>query len=241
MQRSGSLLPLNPKTNNKRGKLKMNSGLLAALLILMGVATGQTGQQASEDSLLERARKGDDAALFEMERTGDLKDLRSLLHDHDYAAKFSVRLKLARMGDTESLQYFACLSLTDDVDKMQLLLRDDYDHIVGAFTVQIYRQLLDSDPRFLAFVKRHRKHRYSDVIVRLPSAMVLQYLPKLLPYAKIPKPFFDDPSEDNTKLKWRSWIDEYRNEIQHMQPSASDVNFSSSFCAGFDKRVAAAK
>src|SRR6266498_724131 len=142
-----------------------------------------------------------------MEQAGNVQALKSLLHDPSYAGKFAVRLSLGRMGDIESLQYFACRSFTDDVNKMQLLLRNDYDHIGGAFTVQIYRRLLDSDPQFIAFVKRNTKHRYSDVIVTLPSTMVLQYLSKLLPKANIPNPPPDDPSQEGTKLKWRSWID----------------------------------
>jgi len=210
---------------------------------MLHAVVAQTNETAKGSSLVERARRGDGSAISEMEKSGDVEDLKLLLHDPAYArtGTLPVRGSLARLGDQESLQYFACLSQTDDVDKMQLLLRDIYDHIGGAFTVQIYRQLLDSDPRFIAFVKRHRKHRYPDVIVTLPSTMVLPYLSRLLPSANIPSPPPDDPSEEGTKLKWRSWIDEHKNEIQHMQPSASGVNFSSSFCASFDKKMNSAK
>jgi len=208
---------------------------LLVVLAPLAIVVAQTTARTSSPSLLQRARQGDDSALTEMERAGDLEDLRSLLRDRRYAGRSSARLILARMGDQESLQYFACRSLTDDVDKMQLLLRDDFDSIGGAFTVQIYRQLLDSDARFLAYVDRNREHKYSDVTVKLPSSMVLPYLSKLLPTANIPSlPFGDWPKEENEqKSLWRAWIDSHPNEIQQIKPTPQGINFSSSFCRQF--------
>jgi hypothetical protein len=221
----------------------MKPSFVSIVLILLTGSIAQTTPQITQDSALQRARKGDDSALAQMEQAGDLHDLKVLMSDPTYAGKSAVRLSLARMGDTTALQYFACRSLTDDVDKTQLLLRDEYDHIGGAFTVQIYRQLLDSDARYLGFVKRNRQHRYSDVVVKLPSSMVLPYLSKLLPTANIPTPPFGDwPGEEtNLKERWRKWIDEHKNDIQVMRPSPAGVNFSSSFCAGFNKKAPSSK
>ncbi len=179
---------------------------MRCIAFILAVVCTQAVAQTESQSLLDRARKGDDSALDQMERSGDVRDLRYLLRDHDYAGKSAVRLRLARLGDAKLLQYFACRSLTDDVDKMRSRLRDEYDHIGGAFTVSIYRELLDSDRRFSAFVKRNRERKYSDFTPELPSRMVLAYLPKLLPNANIPSlPFGDWPAEEKMlKERWRA-------------------------------------
>ncbi len=217
----------------------MKITILLVLFAPLAIAVAQITTQTSSPSLLQRARKGDDSALTQMEQTGDLQDLRSLLRDQGYTGKSAVRLILARLGDQQSLQYFACRSLTDDVDKMQLLLRDDFDNIGGAFTIEIYRQLLDSDERFLTYVDKNREHKYSDVTVKLPSSMVLSYLSKLLPTANIPSlPFGDWPNDEKQlKNRWRAWIDSHQNEIREMKPKAQGINFSSSFCAQFIRNV----
>jgi hypothetical protein len=182
------------------------------------------------DDLLSRARKGDSSALDEMEKNRDVQDLRILLNDSDYAARSSARLRLARLGDQQALQYYACLSLTDDIDRMQLLIRGGFNFIGGAFAIGIYRQLLDADPRFLRFVKRSPKGKYSDVIVTFPSTRVLSYLPRLLPQAQIPAPYPDSPKEDDFKNRWREYIDTHQAEIQQMLPSARNISFDKHLC-----------
>src|SRR5581483_3694928 len=119
--------------------------LLIIVATMLPLLFAQSGD-SDEHSLIARARRGDDSAISEMEKRGDVEDLNLLLHDPAYAQRGTIhlRLALARLGDRESLQYFACRSLTDDIDSMQLLLRDEFDHIGGAFTVEVYRRLFES-------------------------------------------------------------------------------------------------
>jgi hypothetical protein len=210
------------------------------MAMLSSALLSQTGQQqSSQDSLLQRARNGDDSALSQMEKSGDMQDLRSLLHDQHYAGKSAVRLSLARMGDREALQYFACRSLTDDVKKMQLLIRDDLDRIGGAFTIEIYRQLLDSDSRFLPKVKRNSVHKYSDVIVALPSSMVLMSRPKLVSNPPVSNPrYLGDSSKDHIyKSVWKEWIKSHPEEIKKLSPSPEGISFDPEFCSQLDKKT----
>jgi hypothetical protein len=83
----------------------METRILSIALGMLGVAIGVMGQQVSQDPLLDRARRGDDSALSQMQQSGDLQGLQSLLHDPDYAGEISARLLLAKLGDREALQY----------------------------------------------------------------------------------------------------------------------------------------
>src|ERR1035438_1540669 len=51
----------------------------------------------------------------------------AVVHDPSYAGKFAARLALARMGDVEVLQYYACRSLTVDVSQVEDLMRQDLE------------------------------------------------------------------------------------------------------------------
>ena len=160
----------------------MKAGDVLIVLAMLGAAFAQTEQKIRQDLLVERARKGDDSALSEMERKGDVQGLQSLLHDPDYAGKFAVRLSLARMGDTQILQYFACRTLTSNLFEIQGLMQQDLDYIGGDFTIEIYRKLLDSDQRFLPELQKD----HGDSVPRLPSTWALVKLPKLIPNSMIP-------------------------------------------------------
>jgi hypothetical protein len=148
----------------------------------------------------------------------------------------ATRLQLAKKGDREALQSFACQSLTTDVSQMENLMRADLDQIGGDFTIQIYRQLLDSDQKFLPQIERLRKDPAEDALPRLPSILVLFRLPKLLPAAGIPtSPLLDyevDPNQDfGLRAKWRAWIDAHKSEIQNLQPTAKGINVDLGYCS----------
>ena len=49
--------------------------------------------------------------------------------------KGATRLQLAKTGDREALQYFACQSLTTNVLQMENMMRTDLDPIGGDFTI----------------------------------------------------------------------------------------------------------
>jgi hypothetical protein len=154
----------------------MRIGTLLVALAVVSFGSSRIEGQVRQDSPLERARNGDDTALSEMERKGDVQDLQILLHDPSYAGKFAARLALARMGDVEVLQYYACRSLTVDVSQVEDLMRQDLDYIGGGFTIEIYRRLLDSDPKFIPQIEgamgETRKHG-GDSWPQLPSSLAL--------------------------------------------------------------------
>jgi HEAT repeat protein len=105
--------------------------------------------------------------VLEVGRTNDpqyIPLLLSLFDSSIYPARNAARSALAKLGDRKALQYFACRSLTSDVDKMQLLMQSELDYIGGGFTIEIYRQLLNSDSRFLPEIKRNGAHKYLNVL-----------------------------------------------------------------------------
>jgi len=216
----------------------MKTGRVALTIALQALAFAQTAPQAS---LLERARKGDKLALSQMEESGDVRDLRSLLHDPNYAGKISVRLSLSRMGDREALQYFACGSLAKDMSQIDDLMRQDLDHVGGDFTIEVYRHLLDSDPRFLPQIQRimeQMKERGGDAFPTLPSVSAIYKLSKLVPDSSIPelKPLDIQAHpgiEEEFKSKWRTWIDSHQLELQKLKPTAKEIHFDSSYCSEF--------
>jgi hypothetical protein len=134
-----------PGFANYNGEMRIGTLLVALAVVSFG--SSRIEGKVRQDSPLERARNGDDTALSGLERKGDVQDLQILLHDPSYAGKFAARLALARMGDVEVLQYYACRSLTVDVSQVEDLMRQDLDYIGGGFTIEIYRRLLDSESK----------------------------------------------------------------------------------------------
>jgi hypothetical protein len=208
-----------------RNNRVMKKRFVAIILTMLGVAFAQTELQPRPDSVLERARRGDDSALSEMEKSGDIADLKTLLHDPDYADHGYTRLPLAKLGDREALQYFACRGL-DDASVQ------DMDRIGGEFEIEVYRHLLDSDEAFLANIPK--KDKDSDALITLPSSTVLFLLPKLLPNAKIPSPARLDVQagkDGEFKSRWRAWIDSHESELRQLKPTAEGINFDQHFCS----------
>lgn len=146
------------------------------------------------------------------------------------------RLALARMGNREALQYFACRSLTDNLFEMENLMRKSLDSIGGDFAIEIYRQLLDSDERFLPQIREMRRNPAEDALPRLPGISVLFHLSRLLPDAGIPSsPLLDhevDPNQDfGLRAKWRTWLDAHKEEIQKLTPTADGISFDPHSCS----------
>lgn len=112
-----------------------------ALLLLCAASwvstSAQTVQRKQPESLLERACAGESDAATEVEESADSQDLQRMMHDPDCSIKVGARLALARRGDHEALQFYACKSLTDKVDVMDDLLREDLPSIGGEFTVEV--------------------------------------------------------------------------------------------------------
>ena len=67
--------------------------------------------------------------------------------------KSSDRRVLAKAGDRDALQYYACRSVTGRAQWLESLMRADLKEIGGGFMVTIYRQLLDSDARSVATLR----------------------------------------------------------------------------------------
>jgi hypothetical protein len=152
----------------------LKAKILIVAFLVVHVSPIQAGQRLKRESLLDRARQGDGSALSEMENSDDVRDFRILLHDPGYGGKSAVRLALARLGDSATLQYYACLSLTNDVFHIEELMRQDLDYIGGDFTIQVYRHLLDSDPRYRPQIKqviRKMSQQGGDSWPQLPSTL----------------------------------------------------------------------
>ncbi len=206
----------------------MKTGLTVIVLAMLGIAFAQNAPPAPRGSLLQLARKGDDSALYEMEQSGDIQDLQALLHDPDYSAKTAARIFLAKMGDHEALQYFACRSLDN-----WSALDQDLDQIGGEFRIELYRRLLDSsDQTFFANIRK--EDRSSDELLTPPSSIVLLRLPALLPDAGIPKPAPLDIQagrDKEFKSRWREWIDSHQSELQQLKPTAEGISFDPHSCS----------
>jgi hypothetical protein len=155
--------------------------------------------------------------------------------------KNATDLDLAKTGDRQALQYFACQSMTANVLEMEPLMRTDLDQIGGDFAVEVYRQLLDSDQRFIPQIKKLRKNPAEDALPRLPSITVLYHLPILLPEAEISdSKLLDllnhevDPDQDfGLRGKWRAWIDTHKTEVQKLKPSTTGITFDLGYCSKF--------
>jgi hypothetical protein len=203
--------------------VKTTLALFAVFALLEAVFA--QGQQGAQDSLLDRARKGDSSALSEMEQSGDAQDLRTLLHDPGYAGKMSARIYLAKMGDREALQYFACRVLNN-------MSVEDLDQIGGGFEIALYRKLLDSDQTF--FSRNPNMGNASDALITPPSSRVLFLLPKLLPSAGIasPAPLDVQAGKDGAfKAKWREWIDSHNSELQQLSPTTEGIRLDQHACS----------
>ncbi len=146
-------------------------------------------------------------------------------------------LTLAKHGDHDALQHFACRALTSNMFDLEKLMTD-FDQIGGDFTVQVYRRLLDSDQRFRPEIDRIRKERGQDAVPKLPSISVLFHLPKILPGAHISAPeqleYEVNPNQDlGFRAKWRNWIDSHSSELQKLKPTADGVDFGPQACSNF--------
>jgi hypothetical protein len=242
-ENADSFVTLGTRTFPTSGSVVRESiGTLLVVLAVISFASRIEGQ-VTQNAILERARNGDDTALSEMEKKGDVQDLQILLHDPKYAGKFAARLTLARMGDVEVLQYYACRSLTVDVSQVEDLMRQELDYIGGGFTIEIYRRFLDSDPRFIpqieGVMEEARKHG-GDSWPPLPSTLALLRLHKLVPDSPIPdvSPLqlqANPRATGEIKARWRSWIDTHQSELKKLKPTPRGVIFDSGRCSGVNE------
>jgi hypothetical protein len=160
-----------------------------AFLLLCTVSwvstSAQTIQRKQPESLMEQACAGQSDAVTEVEKNADSQDLRRMMHDPDCSVKVGARFALAKRGDHEALQFYACKSLTDKIEVVGVLMTEDLPRLGGVFTVEVDRLLLDSDQRFQAALTRIQSDNSDTVILPL-SDSVPSGLQKLLPDAAIP-------------------------------------------------------
>ena len=156
-----------------------------------------------------------------------------MTHDPDCQFNIMARVILAKRGDREALQFYACKSRTDRAEVMGALLKEDLQRIGGDFAVEIYRRLLDdADQRFPI-----HDDPSSDMLLTPFSDSVPSSLRKLLPDAPIPTltPLqFQANSEARERVKslWRLWIDTHQAELQQMKPTSEGIGFDADSCSG---------
>jgi hypothetical protein len=213
------------------------------LVTLLGVSPVHAGQQQeSLSSLAERARNGETAAVREMGQSGDAQAVPILLrlfHDPEYRVKRDVRLALAKLGERDAVQYFACRSLTGSVRQINDLIRGSLDYIGGDFSIEIYRQLLDSDQRFLPDMER--TDRNSDALLTFPSSVALVRLSELIPDVGIPNPSplaVQAGKDGEFKKRWATWIGDHEEQLGKIAPTAEEIVFDSSYCSDFTNTAA---
>jgi hypothetical protein len=197
----------------------------------------QCAPTGSIEALSKRASEGDVSAVLEIGKSGDpqaIKILLFLMNDRDYRSKREVRLALAKAGDHGSLQYFACRSLSHRVRQIDGFIKKDLDYIGGDFTIQIYRQLLDSDDRFLSDM--NRIHADSDSFLTFPGSTAVTMLSELLPNTGIPKPTplaVQAGTDRDIRSRWAAWIDTHEDEIRRLMPTTDGINFESTYCSDY--------
>jgi hypothetical protein len=210
----------------------MKTLCLSVFLLILMPPYGASAQQTA--SVAERACRGETSAVTELEEHGDSEELRRMMHDPDCSFKTGARFTLAKRGDREALQFYACRSLTDKVAVMDELLRSELPGLGGEFAIQVYRQLLDSDKRFEA--DRESRRRPTDDFFVLPySEVVPSLLHDLLPEAGVPalaalQVHADGKEMADAKAKWRSWIDDHHDLLLQMRPTAEEVSFQAEAC-----------
>jgi hypothetical protein len=197
--------------------------------------SAETAQRKQPDSLIERACAGESAAVTEAMENLDSQDLQRMMHDPDCSMKVGARLALAKRGDHEALQFYACKSLTGSIEAVGDLLSEDLRDLGGEFTVEIYRRLLDSDQRFQADMRRIQNDN-SDYLMTPLSDTVPSMLHRLLPDAPIPSfsPLqlqANPEARERIKAMWRAWIDGHQAELKQMRPTAEGISFDPTSCA----------
>jgi hypothetical protein len=213
----------------------MRIALVLVIAACCLAATAQNTKQPPPRSLMERACAGESSAETEIEETGDTQDLRRMMHDPECVLNGGARATLATRGDPEALQFYACRSLTNNLEVMEELLRWDFPRIGGEFEIEVYRQLLDSDQRFHADFTKHQDD-CSDCIITPLSVGVTSMLQRLLPDAPIP-PLTPLQRQENSqaaetvKSMWKSWIDNHQAELRQMKPTTEGISFSSESCS----------
>jgi hypothetical protein len=209
----------------------MRAVLLLSMAVCCVAATAQNTQRPQPASLMERACAGESSAESEIEEKGDTQDLRRMMHDPDCVLNGGARGTLAKRGDPEALQFYACRSRSDKIEVVEELLREDLPRIGGGFAVEVYRQLLDSDQRFPS-----PRDGSSDMIVTPLSARIPSMLHQLLPDAPDPsltrlQVQANPEAVERVKSLWRSWIASHQTELAQMKPTTDGISFDSESCS----------
>lgn len=212
--------------------MKTVIGFLFLASSLFALAQSQHSDQPA--SLGERACAGDASAQSDLEQNADSQDLRRMMHDPNCRDKVGARFILAKRGDPEALQFFACRSLSDKLEVVGGLLAD-LGQIGGGFTVAVYRRLLDSDARFQEDLARAQENA-SDYFVMPPSDSIPARLHELLPNASVPaltplQRQAQSSELERVKSLWRSWIDSHQAELMQMKPTPQAVSFDLNACS----------
>ena len=130
--------------------------------------------------------------------------------------------------NTENLQAVLCETRSPDPNKVNFAIRNKLPRIGGWFSIRRFLQLLDEDATFERNLKKHKGD--ADLEFDLPSQIVLEVLPDVLPQAGLPKA--DYQGRDKAKLteSWKQWISAHESELEKLEPTGASVNFSPAAC-----------
>jgi hypothetical protein len=143
----------------------------------------------------------------------------------------TLRVALAKLGDTQQLQEFWCNSLTDD-PSTGLHPALIFGQIGGWFSIQALQIFLTPQG------EAHWKEAYgkwagkngNDAIQMPPSFDALDTLPKVVPNPPA-KPLTESQLKYGDLIKmWQDWIATHKDELSKLQPTGGGVDFSPNAC-----------
>jgi hypothetical protein len=188
------------------------------------------GESGSSVAIVAGIQRGDEQAILEAGKSGEVAFIPQLLEYRSKAGKHSnfqgvaIQLALAKLGQPAELRQIRCELLFgspsvrhDAVDKLV--------YVGGWFSVQAITEVLDNP--------EYRVGGDGRGTFAPPGSYAVQKLPTIVPNAPAIESGISLPTSQvdiQSQRQWKEWIEAHRDSLNKIPPTGEGVETSSNMC-----------
>jgi hypothetical protein len=229
--------------------MRKNMIFVAAMLVTTVFTSDRVTSQAAppilnsqhDQELIQKIQEGSNDAIEKAGNSGNrifVPYLRQQKNKDHRGGSYGVlpidpaAIALARLGETQELQEYWCMAITDDPKRGLRTPTEPLESVGGWFAIQALEKLLTPEG-LIHWHKPTREEKESDTGVLSVHIQALITLPRVVPNPP-PAPKSEviwalTHTEERIKL-WQDWIAAHKDELSKLQPTGEGVDFSPNAC-----------
>ena len=188
------------------------------------------GESASSAAIAAGIQRGDEQAILEAGKSGDVSFIPQLLDYRRKARKntnfqaVAVQLALAKLGQPAELQEIRCEFLFGS-PSVQYHALDKLDYLRGWFSIEAISEVLDNP--------KYHGGRDGRGVFAPPGSYVVQKLPAMVPNAPAIESGISLPTSQvdlARQRQWKEWIGAHQDSLSKLAPIGDGARTSSDIC-----------